>query len=275
MSSNELNYSGRDAGNAPVSNPPPRQFRWEEHHVMVDTLAKPPEDILAGLMANPRIVHLLHMAIGIAGEAGELLDAVKKAAIYNKPLDVENIIEEMGDLEFYMAGVRSYLRVARDSILKANVDKLNKRYAGKYSDQKAQDRADKVINATVVTCNECHTNLEQSGGAHLPNCSKNDTCLVEAEAAKVYSTAPKIPPVEFNPAKYVVFSSFDLEQLSSLGYLQMFNIMREAVNKRRVDMDRPRHNYVVVSDEFPMFYDGVKTSYMQHIAEELSKYASK
>src|SRR5574343_533576 len=39
---------------------------------------------------------LLHAAVGISGEAGELLDAVKKTWIYNKSLDVQNVIEELG-----------------------------------------------------------------------------------------------------------------------------------------------------------------------------------
>lgn len=41
---------------------------------MVLVLAKPGADIVATLTSED--AHLLHMAVGISGEAGELLDAV-------------------------------------------------------------------------------------------------------------------------------------------------------------------------------------------------------
>ena len=50
---------------------------------------------------NPDSAHAVHMGIGIFGEVGELVDAIKKAAVYNKPMDNENVLEELGDIEFY------------------------------------------------------------------------------------------------------------------------------------------------------------------------------
>ena len=114
-----------------------------EHSEMVRVLVKPGEDILRDL--TPEKAHILHMAVGVAGEAGELLDAVKKHTVYCKAIDVENVIEELGDLEFYMEGVRQALGLTREQTLEANVAKLSKRYEGlKYSNQAAIDRADKV-----------------------------------------------------------------------------------------------------------------------------------
>jgi NTP pyrophosphatase (non-canonical NTP hydrolase) len=86
----------------------------------------------------------MHMAIGISGEAGELLDAIKKQVIYRKPLDRENVLEELGDLEFYMEGIRQGLGITREQCLAANIAKLGKRYEGmRYTDTAAQERADK------------------------------------------------------------------------------------------------------------------------------------
>ena len=88
--------------------------------------------------------HTLHMAVGISGEAGELLDAIKKHVVYQKPLDRENVVEELGDLEFYMEGLRQATGITREECLKANVAKLGKRYSGgTYSNEDAQLRADK------------------------------------------------------------------------------------------------------------------------------------
>lgn len=92
---------------------------------------------------TPEKADALHMAIGVAGEAGELIDAVKRWGIYNKPIDRVNVVEELGDLEFYMAGLRQRLDITRDETLHANRCKLDKRYAEGYTDEEAQARADK------------------------------------------------------------------------------------------------------------------------------------
>lgn len=112
------------------------------HSLMVADLTKSGADIADGLTAET--ANLWHLATGVAGEAGELLDAIKKVAIYNRPLDRENAIEELGDIEFYVSGIRAALGVSRDEVLKANITKLQKRYAGGYSDKAAQARADKA-----------------------------------------------------------------------------------------------------------------------------------
>jgi len=109
---------------------------------MVAQLRKPGEDIRAELTASD--ADMRHMGIGICGEAGELIDAIKKAVVYRKPLDYNNVIEELGDLEFYMQGLRSLVGVTREATLEANVRKLEKRYPGYvYTNGRAQERADK------------------------------------------------------------------------------------------------------------------------------------
>lgn len=109
----------------------------------VRRLAKPGQDILAGM--TPEQANLMHMAIGIAGEAGELLDAIKKHVVYGKTLDMTNVIEELGDLEFYQEGMRQAIGVSRNYILQQNVNKLAVRYESlQYSDQAAAARADKA-----------------------------------------------------------------------------------------------------------------------------------
>ena len=110
---------------------------------MVSRLAKPGVAILNTL--TPEKCHLWHMATGVNGEAGELTDAVKKAVAYNKELDRDNVIEELGDLEFYLEGLRQGLGITRDETLTHNINKLyNKRYKHGYSDAAAIERADKA-----------------------------------------------------------------------------------------------------------------------------------
>jgi NTP pyrophosphatase (non-canonical NTP hydrolase) len=88
---------------------------------------------------------LWHMATGVAGEAGELLDCVKKHVVYKRELDRENVVEELGDIRFYMAGIMNRLGITEDEVLAHNNAKLSKRYAaGSYSNEQATARADKV-----------------------------------------------------------------------------------------------------------------------------------
>lgn len=109
---------------------------------MVEALIKPGADIIRSL--SPSRINALHMGVGVSGEAGELLDAVKKYVIYDKPLDRANVVEELGDLEFYMQGLRAELGITREETLQANIAKLSKRYhSGGYTDAQAQQRADK------------------------------------------------------------------------------------------------------------------------------------
>jgi NTP pyrophosphatase (non-canonical NTP hydrolase) len=115
-----------------------------EYSDMVKFLAKPGAEIASNL--SGRKAHLIHMVMGISGEAGELLDAIKKHGIYGKQLDTKNVIEELGDLEFYMEGLRQGLCISREETIKANIEKLSVRYKHGYSDQAAIERADKIVN---------------------------------------------------------------------------------------------------------------------------------
>lgn len=109
---------------------------------MVSKLVKSGKDIIEEL--TPARMHILHMAVGVSGEAGELLDAIKKVAIYDKAPDRENIVEELGDLEFYMEGLRQAFSITREETITYNKKKLAARYkCYNYSNQAAQARADK------------------------------------------------------------------------------------------------------------------------------------
>ena len=127
----------------------PLKVETVSHPDMVRALVKPGRDILESL--TPKKCDLDHMTTGVVTEAGELKDASKRYTIYNKPIDRKNVIEELGDLEFYMEGVRQNLGISRQETLDANIVKLlignektEARYKeGKYTDEQASKRADK------------------------------------------------------------------------------------------------------------------------------------
>lgn len=125
-----------------------KQLSEITHPELVAALVKPGQDIIDSL--TPHKAHVWHMASCIPSEAGELFDAVKKFVIYNQKLDLNNVVEELGDLEFYMEGIRSHFNISREETLKANIAKLSKRYVGlTYSDQSARERADKQSEVVV------------------------------------------------------------------------------------------------------------------------------
>ncbi|MDJ0625756.1 MAG: nucleoside triphosphate pyrophosphohydrolase family protein [Candidatus Caenarcaniphilales bacterium] len=85
-------------------------------------------------------IRLLHATMGLATEAGEALDALKKHLYYGKPLDKTNLKEEMGDLFWYLAIMADTLDIDFAPIMERNIEKLKARYGEKFSDEKAIKR---------------------------------------------------------------------------------------------------------------------------------------
>lgn len=75
---------------------------------------------------NPDIA--LHCAIGLSTEAGEILDAYKKSRFYGRSLNVQNVIEEAGDIMWYLALLADFYGHTLEDIMEANIQKLSKRY---------------------------------------------------------------------------------------------------------------------------------------------------
>lgn len=112
------------------------------HEELVMNLAKPGQQIVEDIDAAK--AHLLHMASGVCGESGEVMEQIKKHAIYGKALDPVHIVEELGDLLFYAQGIALACGSSLEECMLKNIEKLNKRYAsGSYSDKQALERADK------------------------------------------------------------------------------------------------------------------------------------
>ena len=108
----------------------------------------------AELQFTPEQCDLMHASVGMTTEASELLSAVKAHVIYGVAMSadykkgqtlLQNIVEELGDAEFFMEHLRKILGITREETLAANMAKLAKRYPGyNYTDAKAKERADKA-----------------------------------------------------------------------------------------------------------------------------------
>lgn len=88
--------------------------------------------------------NMVHAALGIAGESGEIVDMVKKFYASNKPLDIGELDKEIGDLMFYVQAMIIITGGNLEEILAMNQAKLLKRYGGtEYSDEAARNQIDK------------------------------------------------------------------------------------------------------------------------------------
>lgn len=97
----------------------------QEHQMLIQNLMQPGSDILQHI--SPERMHLLHAAVGISGEVGELEKAVwsiRAAGVYydghpawfdpylgHFGVDVKNLCEESGDILFYSGAYRQGLLV--------------------------------------------------------------------------------------------------------------------------------------------------------------------
>ena len=106
----------------------------------VSSRLKPGSDVIPTLTDTK--ADLIHCAVGVSGESGEVLDLLKKHVFNNRDLDREKLIEELGDIEFYLQGIRTAIGVSRDEVISVNVGKLSKRYQNGYSDAASAARAD-------------------------------------------------------------------------------------------------------------------------------------
>lgn len=71
---------------------------------------------------------LVTYMLGLGGEAGECLDIVKKARRDQTTIDRVHLMEEIGDVYWYLSNICTELNVSIDSVLEMNRIKLKKRY---------------------------------------------------------------------------------------------------------------------------------------------------
>lgn len=69
----------------------------------------------------------LNAALGLGGEAGEIMEPIKKECFHNKPADPEELKLEVGDVLFYLARIgRDYGFTLEEAAIAVN-EKLLKR----------------------------------------------------------------------------------------------------------------------------------------------------
>ena len=71
---------------------------------------------------------LVNGALGIAGEAGEVADYIKKVLYQGHKMDALKLSEELGDVLWYISEIATAINLPLGAIAKDNIEKLKKRY---------------------------------------------------------------------------------------------------------------------------------------------------
>lgn len=79
-------------------------------------------------------------ALGLGGEAGEVLDLVKKHLHHGHDLDLDKLKSELGDVLWYVAALATELRLRLPDIAGHNIDKLRERYPDGFTEAASQGR---------------------------------------------------------------------------------------------------------------------------------------
>lgn len=83
---------------------------------------------------------VVHGIIGVATEAGELLEALYASLFDGKDLDIVNVYEEVGDAQWYEAMLLRKAGKTFDDVQRNNIAKLRKRFGEKFSEYDAKNR---------------------------------------------------------------------------------------------------------------------------------------
>lgn len=97
-------------------------------------------DLIYTRLKDVDSIRILHSSLGLVTEAGEFADATKKYIFYGKKFDTINLIEELGDLFYYMALACNVLGVSFEEVMQINANKLKKRFPEKFEEQLAINR---------------------------------------------------------------------------------------------------------------------------------------
>ena len=79
--------------------------------------------------------------LGVSGEIGEVTDLLKKYLYHrnSKPLDMEKMKDELGDVLWYFSVMLSTLGLTFEDVMQANIQKLEQRHPNGFTPRYASD----------------------------------------------------------------------------------------------------------------------------------------
>ena len=85
-----------------------------------------------------------NMCMGLAGEIGEVIDIMKKHIYQGKELDITDVIEEVGDVLWYIANFCNVNNITMDECMESNIKKLRERVHNGFTIKDANERKVKM-----------------------------------------------------------------------------------------------------------------------------------
>lgn len=80
--------------------------------------------------------------MGLAGEAGECIDILKKHEFQGHALNVDKLAEELGDVLWYCAELAAGIGMSLEKVAWKNVEKLRRRFPDGFSTERSIHRTD-------------------------------------------------------------------------------------------------------------------------------------
>jgi NTP pyrophosphatase (non-canonical NTP hydrolase) len=84
--------------------------------------------------------NLANFGMGLCGEAGEVTDYLKKVVFHKHELDKEKLIDELGDVLWYISQIAHVAKIDMNDIAEYNIDKLKRRYPEGFSTERSVNR---------------------------------------------------------------------------------------------------------------------------------------
>ena len=81
-------------------------------------------------------------SMGLAGEAGEVVDYLKKVVGHGHLLDKDVLSKELGDVMWYVASLCEHHGLSMSDVARKNIDKLKARYPDGFTSEKSINRSD-------------------------------------------------------------------------------------------------------------------------------------
>jgi NTP pyrophosphatase (non-canonical NTP hydrolase) len=102
----------------------------------IETLNRYQVEALRTIGASDKVI----LGLGVAGEAGEVADLIKKEVGHGHLSDPEKISSELGDVLWYVAALANAYGFSLSEIATKNIDKLKARYPEGFSTERSVNR---------------------------------------------------------------------------------------------------------------------------------------
>lgn len=115
------------------------QVMTEAHRLLLATQGLLDHEPPAPITDDAVLLRVLHAGLGFFTEGGEVIEAVD-LALEGHPLDLVNVGEEGGDIDWYKAILQDATGTHENDIRERNIAKLRKRYPQKFESHQAIHR---------------------------------------------------------------------------------------------------------------------------------------